>query len=93
MRLLRIAALSFVMLMESAWCSTGCALPPTLIPVCAWQPGVICRPPARAILLGGRDVEWEAHELCPARTDLHFRSCYVRAGMRDGRAVYVFVVP
>jgi hypothetical protein len=68
----------------------ACAPPPTLTPVCAWVEGQVCRPPARAALLGARDREWEARELCPAHESLRYRACYVPAGVRDGRQVYVY---
>lgn len=67
------------------------SLPPSKVPICAWDPGVVCRPPGMAVLLGARDLEWEHRELCPEKTDPAFRSCYVRVGKRGSRDVYMYL--
>lgn len=69
----------------------ACAsLPPTTIPVCSENVGCLCHAPFAAFAFESV-FAWESAKLCPAKTDLTFRRCYVRAGVRDGRQVYVFV--
>lgn len=69
----------------------ACAtLPRTVVPVCAWDPNVVCRAPAIASLLGARNLMWEHENVCPAKTDLSFRSCYLFVGMRVGVHVYTY---
>jgi hypothetical protein len=63
-----------------AACAT---LPATQIPVCSDDPGVACRPPA---------PDWVVGKLCPDEIDLQYRSCYLRAGHRESRDLYVYVV-
>lgn len=71
----------------------ACAvLPVSKVPVCAWDPDVVCRAPGIAALFGARDWQWEHRELCPAKTDLHSRACYVYAGTLGARQLYVYRV-
>lgn len=77
----------------------GCALPPTMVPVCAWHYDVVCRAPSLAANTGqGRDYAWEHANVCPwprkewPSTEMSGRSCYVFAGAKDSRQVYRYVM-
>jgi hypothetical protein len=69
--------------------SAGCSIPLSSLPICSQDPGIMCRAPAYA--LDGGAVAWEHANLCPMKTDLSFRACYMRAGRIDGREVFVFL--
>ena len=79
-----------MILARSALALTVCALPacspnfmsfmkaPESSPVCSEDYGVVCRPPSRAGI--GRDVEWVRKNVCPEKTELQYRSCYIPVG-------------
>jgi hypothetical protein len=58
------------------------SLPPSTIPVCSDDPGVVCRAPT---------PDWAISRLCQSEIDLQYRACYLHAGHRDGRDLYVYV--
>jgi len=72
--------------------AAACALPscspnfmsfmraPELVPVCSEDYGVVCRPPSRV------GVEWVRKNVCPEKTELQYRSCYIPVGEQ-----YVYV--
>lgn len=75
-----------------AYLLLGCAeLPPTKVPVCSEQRGVVCHAPAKPYVW--RDLKWERAHVCPAGTDLTLRACYRFAGVKDGRQLYVYQSP
>jgi len=50
------------------------------VPVCSEDYGVVCRPPSRV------GVEWVRKNVCPEKTELQYRSCYIPVGEQ-----YVYV--
>jgi len=68
----------------------GCAhFKATTIPVCSRAENVVCRAPSRAQT--ALDGAWEDDNVCPEKTDPSGRACYLRAGVVDGRQLYVYI--
>jgi len=68
----------------------ACAtVPRVALPVCSRNPGVVCRSPFAAFAFEGV-FAWEHENVCPEKTDLSFRSCYLRAGTLGGVRAYQY---